>query len=82
MAAGLEVQNLILARTSNIDDVIEKRPTSPVLRRALGVRMDLISPCVDESSFKAAQPNSNSPFHAVQKETSGALSLLASNAKT
>jgi hypothetical protein len=44
--------------------------------------MDFISPCVDESSLRAAQPSSNSPRHAVQKETSGTLSLPASKAKT
>src|SRR5437764_12333661 len=55
---------------------------APVLRSALGVRIDLISPSVEESSLRAAQPTSNSSFHAVQKVTSDALSLFASKAKT
>ena len=37
--------------------------------------MDLISPCVDESSLRAAQPKSTSSSHAVQKEMSRRLEL-------
>jgi hypothetical protein len=44
--------------------------------------MDLISPCVAESSLSAAQPKSSSSSQAVQKKMSGAWSLLALKAKT
>lgn len=44
---------------------------APRRRNALGVRKDLISPCLLSSSLRAPQPSSCGPSHAVQRVISG-----------
>src|SRR5690349_18416280 len=55
---------------------------APRRRKAVGVRIDLISPCVGSSSLSAPQPNKTSPSHTVQNVTSGDRSFNRSSAWT